>query len=181
MPSHLVTQTPLGWTFASVACAHGLLDCVLLDAFERWRHLDRDTKTNWTAHRRDVKAQKPHQLFGRRCYLRINSATVIRSVNAFLFIVFPPLSAKWAFFMHTNHLEAIACSLSSVAHLDLKVKVEKVSERCSLSSWTTVSRLLTDTCCWHVNLLNIRCLVRFYCWFSAGPDERLSTEATMLQ
>lgn len=76
------------------------------------RQLDRDTKTNWTAHRRDVRAQKPHEPFGRCCYLRINSATVIRSVNASLFIVFPPLSAKWAFFMHTNHLAAMTCSLS---------------------------------------------------------------------
>lgn len=35
-----------------------------------------------TAHHVDVRAQKPREPFGRRCYLRINSATAIRSANA---------------------------------------------------------------------------------------------------
>lgn len=35
-----------------------------------------------TARHVDVRAQKPREPFGRRCYLRINSATAIRSANA---------------------------------------------------------------------------------------------------
>lgn len=139
MASHLVTQATLGWMFASVACAFSLL-CIMepivfcRTCLNGGRQLDRDTKTNWTVHRRDVKAQKPHEPFGRCCYLRINSATVIRSVNA----SFYSLS-----FRHCQQNEPFSCTpiilqpwhalyptaTRSLAHLNPKVKVEKVSER----------------------------------------------------